>query len=88
MYGDDTSLTYASGYVEVIIVSVLYNLKSTSKANRLSFNVAMHSVLSLALGKAESDGRAFQPALVVSDDNISIVENISYLVVIVDHSSD
>ena len=90
MYADDTSLTYASEYIEVINDSVnedLYNLKSWLQANKLSLNVAKTQCLAIGSRrqlKNVSDGKIAQPALVVSDENISNEENIKYLGVIVD----
>ena len=65
----------------------LYNLKSWLQANKLSLNVAKTLCLVISSRKRLkdiSDGTVAQPALVVSDENISIVENIKYFGVMVD----
>ena len=90
MYADDTSLMFASDSVTHINDCVnddLSNLKSWLQGNKLSLNVA--KTHSLVVGSRKrlkdiSDDRVAKPSFVVGEENVSIVENIKYLGVIVD----
>ena len=90
MYADDTSLMFASDSVTHINDCVnddLNNLKSWLQGNKLSLNVA--KTHSLVVGSRKrlkdiNDDRVAKPSFVVGEANVSIVENIKYLGVIVD----
>ena len=65
----------------------LSNLKSWLQASKLPLNVA--KTHSLVIGSRKrlggiSDAKEAKPSLVVGEENVSIVENIRYLGVIVD----
>ena len=90
MYADDTSLMFASdsiAHINDCINDDLSYLKSWLQANKLSLNVAKTN--SLVVGSRKrlkdiSDDRAAKPYFVVGEENVSVVENIKYLGVIVD----
>ena len=90
MYADDTSLMFASDSVTHINDCVnddLNNLKSWLQGNKLSLNVA--KTHSLVVGSRKrlkdiNDDRVAKPSFVVGEANVSIVENIKYLGLIVD----
>ena len=90
MYADDTSLAYVSEYIKVTNDSVnedMYNISSLLQANRMFISVFKTQCLVISNRKRLkdiSDGRVAQPAFVVSDENISIVENSKYLGVMAD----
>ena len=76
VYADDTSFMFASDSVTHFSECVnddLSNLKSWLQGNRLSLDVAKTHSLVVA-----------KPSFVVGEENVSMVENIKYLGVIVD----
>ena len=90
MYADDTRLIFVSDSVTHINDCVnddLNNLKSWLRGNKLSLNVA--KTHSLVVGSRKrlkdiNDDRVTKSSFVVGEENVSIVEYIKYLGVIVD----
>ena len=89
MYADDTSLIFAFDSVSDINDCINYdlsNLKSWLQANKLSLNVAKTCSLVVGSRKRLKDinDKVAKPSFAVGEENVSIIENIKHLGVIVD----